>query len=225
MRPGTIPRPPRRTWTVEVRPRPGGVTVLCSQCGQSPAGTDARTAVVSHLAQHARAERLARHWRTCQCAVHGCRWHPRHRGCDGPVLLLLARERAGRLWRLTDACHACATVTEHCAEVPELPAADAHRTPQGSASARSRARCRAAIVVPYGFEAPGTGWPASTALWWQPVEEDVQWFDEGPEASADGTVGETGRTTAGASAMPGTVTAARPPRLVHTTLLGAKAGT
>lgn len=136
MGPGTIPHPVRRTWTVEVRPHPGGPILACPQCGRIPigAGADAtRAAVVAHLAQHARAESLARHLRTCQCGRLDCRWHPRHRGCDGTLLLLLSRDRTGRVWKLADVCRACAAATEHAAEVPEPEAGDDPDLPAGTA--------------------------------------------------------------------------------------------
>ncbi|MGY5118013.1 hypothetical protein ACWC2H_19455, partial [Streptomyces sp. 900105755] len=47
------------------------------------------------------------------------RWHPRHRGCAGPVLLALTQGRGGRAWRLADACAACAAATSHTAVVPD----------------------------------------------------------------------------------------------------------
>ncbi|WP_406129051.1 hypothetical protein OHQ89_46350 [Streptomyces canus] len=88
------------------------------------AAVSARSAALEHLAGHARRDALPSYLRTCQCHERGCRWHPRHRGCAGPVHLLLARERSGRLWRLADACTACASVTAQAAVVPEtfLPA-------------------------------------------------------------------------------------------------------
>lgn len=120
---GAISRPVRRTWTLDVRPRRGEIVVTCPQCGRIPAdlrsSAATRAAIVAHLAWHARADPCAGHLRTCQCGEGGCRWHARHRGCDGPILLLLTRVEAGRLWRLADTCRACATVTEHAAVVPE----------------------------------------------------------------------------------------------------------
>ncbi|MGW2785958.1 hypothetical protein ACWC3X_32695 [Streptomyces populi] len=58
------------------------------------------------------------HLRTCQCRAQGCSWHLRHRGCAGPVLLALTRNRSGRAWRLADTCAACAAATSHTAVVP-----------------------------------------------------------------------------------------------------------
>ncbi|MFG2651212.1 hypothetical protein [Streptomyces sp. NPDC048436] len=118
----------RRIWTVELRPQQGGPVLVCPHCLPPPhpltAGS-ARSAVLAHLAQHARRDALPSHLRTCQCHERGCRWHPRHRGCSGSVLLVLTRAQGGRLWRLADACTACAAVTAQAAVVPDalLPAA------------------------------------------------------------------------------------------------------
>lgn len=112
----------RRAWTVELRPGSGGPQLVCRQCdhrGVLLAGVSVRSAVLEHLAGHARGDVLPSYLRTCQCHERGCRWHPRHRGCAGPIRLLLACERGGRLWRLADACTACASVTEQAALVPE----------------------------------------------------------------------------------------------------------
>ncbi|WP_329309618.1 hypothetical protein [Streptomyces sp. NBC_01262] len=138
MGPGTIPHPARRTWTIEVRPHPDGPVLVCPQCHQIPTrpGTAAvRTSIVTHLAQHARTEWLAPHLRTCRCGEHGCRWHGRHRGCDGPVLLVLSRDRSGRAWRLADVCGACTAATTYAAAVTEpgdAPAAPAGTTRPGA---------------------------------------------------------------------------------------------
>ncbi|MDX3213969.1 hypothetical protein PV318_00120 [Streptomyces sp. ME02-6991-2B] len=74
---------------------------------------------MNHLAEHARAEPLPGHLRTCKCGELGCPWHPRHRGCDGTILILLSCSGGGRLWRLADVCRACMDVTDHAAAVPE----------------------------------------------------------------------------------------------------------
>ncbi|MFJ1847774.1 hypothetical protein [Streptomyces sp. NPDC088146] len=131
----------QRTWTVELRPGRGGPTLYCPQC---PPGTPpvraAAPQALAHLARHARRDALPQHLRTCQCDARGCCWHPRHRGCAGPVLLVLTREHGGRLWRLADVCAACAAATTHAAVVPDtaLPASPATRT----APAKNRARSR-----------------------------------------------------------------------------------
>lgn len=111
-----------RTWTVELRPHPGGPTLHCHRCtttGQHPGAPAGRPAALAHLAGHARRDKLPAHLRTCQCHERGCRWHPRHRGCAGAVLLVLAQERGGRVWRLADVCAACAAATPHAAVVPD----------------------------------------------------------------------------------------------------------
>lgn len=112
----------RRTWTVELRPQPGGPVLVCQQCahsGQPLNGTSARAELLAHLALHASRTPLPTHLRTCQCHERGCCWHPRHRGCAGPIRLLLARAHGGRLWRLTDACAACAAATAQASVVPD----------------------------------------------------------------------------------------------------------
>ncbi|MFJ9908058.1 hypothetical protein ACIRVK_35155 [Streptomyces sp. NPDC101152] len=112
----------RRIWTVELRPQAGGPSLRCPHCtAQTPAlqASSARSAALAHLAHHARANTLAPHLRTCQCRERGCCWHPRHRGCAGPVLLALTRDRSGRTWRLADTCAACTAATSHTAIVPD----------------------------------------------------------------------------------------------------------
>ncbi|MER7811896.1 hypothetical protein [Streptomyces sp900116325] len=129
----------RRTWTVELRPQQGKTVLYCALCaprGHALAASAARPAVLAHLAHHARRDVLPPHLRTCQCHERGCRWHPRHRGCSGPVLLVLARERGGRLWRLADVCAACAGATPGSAVVPDTAIASAPARPDtGSGSA------------------------------------------------------------------------------------------
>ncbi|KQV93534.1 hypothetical protein ASD08_15940 [Streptomyces sp. Root369] len=112
----------RRTWTVELRPQPGGPVLVCRHCAHNNRpvnGPSARAELLAHLASHARWDRVPPHLRTCQCHERGCEWHPRHRGCHGPIRLLLTRKPGGRIWRLADACTACAAATSHAAVVPE----------------------------------------------------------------------------------------------------------
>ncbi|WP_326800510.1 hypothetical protein OIE49_36815 [Streptomyces sp. NBC_01788] len=128
----------RRIWTVELHPRAGGPNLVCAQCtARTPAceATTARSAALAHLACHARADALPGHLRTCQCRAQGCRWHPRHRGCAGPVLLALTQGRGGRAWRLADACAACAAATSHTAVVPDTQLGSPH-SPAPSVPAR-----------------------------------------------------------------------------------------
>ncbi|MFE9769567.1 hypothetical protein ACFYPC_34465 [Streptomyces sp. NPDC005808] len=111
----------QRIWTVELRPHTGGPALACPRCAPRSRplqAASARSAALTHLARHARTDALPGHLRTCQCRARGCHWHPRHRGCAGPVLLALTRDRGGRAWRLADACAACAAAMSHTAIVP-----------------------------------------------------------------------------------------------------------
>ncbi|WP_416960284.1 hypothetical protein [Streptomyces sp. Agncl-13] len=112
----------RRIWTVELRPQAGGPTLVCPSCTAHTtplAASSARSAALAHLACHARTDVLPVYLRSCQCRAQGCAWHPRHRGCAGPVRLALTRDRGGRTWRLADACTACAGATSHTSVVPD----------------------------------------------------------------------------------------------------------
>lgn len=133
----------RRTWTVELRPQSGGPALHCPQCslGTTPVPPAcARATVLAHLALHARRAALPAHLRTCQCQQHGCHWHPRHRGCAGPILLVLTREHSGRTWRLADTCTACAAATAYTAVVPETTIAATANGPAPSNRRRNRRR-------------------------------------------------------------------------------------
>ncbi|GAA4027080.1 hypothetical protein [Streptomyces plumbiresistens] len=142
-------------WTVELHPRADGPTLVCPHCtARTPPlkAATARSAALAHLACHARTALLPGHLRTCQCSAHGCTWHPRHRGCAGPVLLALTRGRCGRTWRLADTCAACAAATNNTAVVPDTllgprllrsdvcPPAPAHNTPVSDGNERVRVR-------------------------------------------------------------------------------------
>lgn len=133
-----------RAWTVELRSHADGLALVCRHCphsGITPiTAVSARSAALAHLARHVRGDLRPPHLRICQCHERGCRWHPRHRGCAGPIHLLLACERGGRLWRLADACSACAAATAQAAVVPDTLLAPAplqpatarrHRHPKG----------------------------------------------------------------------------------------------
>jgi hypothetical protein len=146
-----------RAWTVELRSQQGGITLVCPHCPHSGGRVgpgSARAAALAHLARHARNGLLAAHLRICQCHERGCRWHARHRGCAGPVRLLLTRERGGRVWRLVDACTACAAATEQAAVVPDTMLFPRHQ-PRRAARRRHRAakgpgdRVRVAEMLSY----------------------------------------------------------------------------
>ncbi|MEU6807722.1 hypothetical protein ABZ920_01590 [Streptomyces sp. NPDC046831] len=114
--------PVQRIWTVQLHPQADGPALVCSHCPLhtprlSPAS--ARSAALTHLAQHAQREVIPKHLRTCQCRTRGCCWHPRHRGCSGPIRLALSCGSGGRLWRLADICSACAAASRHTAVVPD----------------------------------------------------------------------------------------------------------
>ena len=86
----------QRIWTVRLHPQPGGPLLSCLHCalpGHRLQAASARSAVLTHLARHAQRDALPGHLRTCQCRARGCCWHPRRRGCAGPVLLALTRDR------------------------------------------------------------------------------------------------------------------------------------
>ncbi|WNO70141.1 hypothetical protein [Streptomyces sp. AM8-1-1] len=137
--------PVPRTWTVELRPHNGRPALHCPRCapqGQLLHGTSARPAALAHLARHARSDALPAHLRVCQCHERGCRWHPRHRGCAGPILLVLTRDHGGRLWRLADVCAACANATPYAAAVPDTAFAGTPAQPRGGDDAGSQRRKR-----------------------------------------------------------------------------------
>jgi hypothetical protein len=120
----------QRIWTVHLCPQTGGPALTCPRCAHSPVlpAASARSAALTHLARHARADALPGHLRTCQCRTRGCHWHPRHRGCAGPVLLATC-DRSGRVWRLADACAACAAAMRHTAVVPPTLLGTGHAQP------------------------------------------------------------------------------------------------
>ena len=126
--------------------------------------------VVAHLAGHARRDALPVYLRTCRCHEHGCQWHPRHRGCSGPIALVLTRESGGRLWRLADACSACARAIAHSAIVPETTGArpaklslpqsrerkgQEVRGPQAEVRVREMLSYLAAALLPRSAQPPG----------------------------------------------------------------------
>ncbi|MFF3459666.1 hypothetical protein ACFYXH_36305 [Streptomyces sp. NPDC002730] len=144
MRLCTTHPPVPRTWTVELRPYRGGPVLHCPRCspgGQVLQAASARPAALAHLARHARSDTLPAHLRTCQCHERGCHWHRRHRGCAGPILLVLTREHGGRIWRLADTCAACAAATPYAAVVPDTAlAAPSRRHPSGDKPGSGRVK-------------------------------------------------------------------------------------
>lgn len=121
------PALPVRAWRVDVDP--GRTRWSCAVPGCSGAALKGRRApqvALGHLAEHAAAEPLPGHLRTCRCHAYACAWHPRHRGCEGPVSLVVFRSRGGATWQLADACTACARSIPYAAQLPPV----APRTPQ-----------------------------------------------------------------------------------------------
>lgn len=156
--------PPPRVWTVEVLPHRGSTRLRCTTCGPlgRPAGTAGpRQDALRHLAQHARGSWLPPHLRTCRCSAGGCRWHARHRGCGGDIVLALTQD--ARSWRLADACRRCASATATTALVCEPHA--------GSRPALPTAPSR---ILPWDAEEVDT--------WWLAPEED-QLLEQGQQLS------------------------------------------
>ncbi|MFJ3779633.1 hypothetical protein ACIPX0_49020 [Streptomyces sp. NPDC090075] len=141
----------RRIWTVQLRSRAGTPRLVCTRCTPhaAPLGAaSARSAALAHLACHARTDVLPGHLRICQCRERGCSWHPRHRGCAGPVLLALTRDHSGRTWRLADACAACAAATSHTAIVPDTVLGPRRPRPSSCPSAPTPVKPRSASEEP-----------------------------------------------------------------------------
>jgi hypothetical protein len=120
--PAPAPTMPVRAWRVDLNPDRTRWSCTAPGCpGEDLGPRRAPQAALGHLAGHAAAERLAPHLRTCRCHARGCAWHPRHRGCDGPVALVVFRQHGGRTWQLADACTACTRAIPHAAQLPPLP--------------------------------------------------------------------------------------------------------
>jgi len=113
----------RRAWQVTIDPQAHRLACTAPGCpGPAPtgaAGQAAQQVALAHLAAHAQYEPLDSHLRTCRCHAHGCTWHPRHRGCTGPIQLTVFRQRRGRAWHLADTCTGCAHLIPHAAPVPD----------------------------------------------------------------------------------------------------------
>lgn len=140
-----------RLWIIEVVPDPHSLPLRClSCCAPVSVSRTVRQAVLVHLAEHARRERLDPHLRTCRCGAGGCRWHTRRRTCEGEITLALTRRE--RYWRLADLCHGCTAATPHTASVAET----GDRRPSSTAQSPS--------TEPWMEQ-----WDGDDAqLWWQP---------------------------------------------------------
>ena len=123
--PAPSPTAPLRAWRVDLDPAHTWWSCTAPRCTGAERARGRRATVVAlgHLAAHAAAEPLAAHLRPCRCHAHGCAWHPRHRGCQGPVALAVFRSAGGATWQLADACTACARAIPHAAQLPAPPAA------------------------------------------------------------------------------------------------------
>jgi hypothetical protein len=137
---------PQRAWQVDLSPT--GERIRCTAAHHHgpirPVGRTVHEAALAHLADHARSEPLAEHLRTCRCRAHGCTWHPRHRGCAGPITLVVFRRHHGRTWHLADTCTACAHAIPHAAEV--TPAPTSTHADGGDQAPRTKHRPRLADV-------------------------------------------------------------------------------
>ena len=181
---GTPPRLPQRTWTVTIHPHRGELALRCTTCGPLPHPSGAcpvRRAALAHLADHASRTPLPPHLRTCQCREDGCRRHPRHRGCDGPLLLLLTRDLRGRTWHLADTCHACAAATPHSARVPEASSRKAREASDRAASSNTPFALSPGTAVLSSAHAPGPDDTpaydvAEEGLWWLDDAEAYDWL-------------------------------------------------
>lgn len=113
---------PARAWRVDLDLAPTRWSCTVHGCpGALVADQHPTQAALGHLADHAAAESLEPHLRTCQCQAQSCRWHPRHRGCEGPVAPMVFRARGGKTWQLADACTACTQATPHAARLRQPP--------------------------------------------------------------------------------------------------------
>lgn len=125
-----IPYPPR-LWKVDIVRSSDRPLAVCRTCGPLDAALapdqPLQSAVLRHLARHARKDVTPPHLRTCQCGRSGCPWHRRHRGCTGEVVLALTHRPRSPAWQLADACRRCCAATPGTAAVPLMRAAMASR--------------------------------------------------------------------------------------------------
>ncbi|MET7718838.1 hypothetical protein [Streptomyces sp. NPDC005407] len=136
-----------RVWTVRLdpygRPSAGTVRLSCSRpaCADQrfPSAAAGRKAAVEHVNLHLariRAGGGPRSEAWCGCRATDCAWHtpdvlPGRRGgvqpaagavrCGGPVVLTVHADRAGRLWRIAEACARCAAATPDCRVLDTAP--------------------------------------------------------------------------------------------------------
>ncbi len=139
--PAPAPPLPVRAWRVDLTADRRHWSCSATGCPGTGLGRRAPQAALEHLGQHAAAEPLPAYLRTCRCHAHRCAWHPRHRGCDGPVALTVFRSRGGATWQLADTCAACARTIPHAAQLPQCPGPEPsrHRVPvRPSTAAPSR---------------------------------------------------------------------------------------
>lgn len=145
----------RRAWQVTIGPDARRLACTAPNCpaatGVDIVGRSAQQAALGHLAAHAQHEPLDEHLRTCRCHAHGCTWHPRHRGCTGPIQLTVFRQRRGRAWHLADTCTGCAHLIPYAAAVPDpSPATGPRRCARPSARDQDEPAAASAVhtVVP-----------------------------------------------------------------------------
>ncbi|MHA7959722.1 hypothetical protein ACX9I7_18380 [Streptomyces sp. L500] len=130
-----------RVWTVRLdpdgRPSVGAVRLSCSRpaCADQrfPGGAAVgRKAAIDHVKEHLARIREGggpRGDAWCACRAAGCAWHtpapaagrpsgaPPAAGavrCEGPAVLTVYVDRAGRLWRIAETCTRCAAATPGC---------------------------------------------------------------------------------------------------------------
>ncbi|AZQ75255.1 hypothetical protein EKH77_32580 [Streptomyces luteoverticillatus] len=137
-----------RVWTVRLdpdgRPSVGAVRLSCSRpaCADQrfPGGAAVgRKAAIGHVKEHLARIREGggpRGDAWCACRAAGCAWHtpgsaagrpggaPPAAGavrCEGPAVLTVYADRAGRLWRIAETCARCAAATPDCRVLTTAP--------------------------------------------------------------------------------------------------------
>ncbi|MEU8619338.1 hypothetical protein [Streptomyces sp. NPDC048623] len=132
-----------RVWVVRLDPdgRPPTVAVRLSCSRPScpderlPSTADGRRAAVEHVNAHLariRADGGPRGAAWCGCRAAGCAWHTPATArtgrpasdvahCEGPVVLSVYADRAGRLWRIAETCARCAAAIPGCRVLATAP--------------------------------------------------------------------------------------------------------